>query len=377
MGSHTKGEVADRVARLCTAGLERGSLQQEVMTTLRRALPCDAWCIGTVDPATLMVTGSVGEGYPMEGTGRFFEIEYSEESANKFADLARRKPPAGTLVSATDGQIEDDPYWRDICQPAGLRDELRAALLVEDTCWGCLSFARAASGKDFTEDDVGYIAMLGPTIALGLRASLVVATELLADATFGPGLLTLDDELRTTATSPAGQRWLAELRESESEWMGPLPQSVYAVVNRLRNLEQLDRPLADLMPRVRVRLGSGQWLSVQASRLHGEVGERIAVILEPASQREIAPLIVSAYGLTRRESEVAGLILQGLSTKEIAASLVISPGTVNEHVKAIFAKTGVHSRRELVGRVYDQQYLPRLKAGNAISPNGWFRDTQG
>jgi DNA-binding CsgD family transcriptional regulator len=86
----------------------------------------------------------------------------------------------------------------------------------------------------------------------------------------------------------------------------------------------------------------------------------------------VAPLILSAYGLTAREGEVARLVLQGLPTRTIADGLVISPLTVQQHLKSIFTKTGVTSRRELTAKIFSEQYLPRIMTGAQPSARGWF-----
>ena len=52
----------------------------------------------------------------------------------------------------------------------------------------------------------------------------------------------------------------------------------------------------------------------------------------------------SSDSITPREQEVAGLIAQGLSNDEIAVRLVLTPGTVANHVAHILAKLGVRTR---------------------------------
>jgi DNA-binding CsgD family transcriptional regulator len=51
--------------------------------------------------------------------------------------------------------------------------------------------------------------------------------------------------------------------------------------------------------------------------------------------------------LTRREREVAGLAAAGASSREIAARLVLSVRTVDNHLQNVYGKLGVTSRDEL------------------------------
>jgi DNA-binding CsgD family transcriptional regulator len=87
----------------------------------------------------------------------------------------------------------------------------------------------------------------------------------------------------------------------------------------------------------------------------------VAIIVEPAHPARIYPLLMSAYGLTERERDVTRLILQGSSTVQIAQELVVSAHTVQQHLKSIFEKTGVRSRRDLVAKIFFAHYEPRFR----------------
>jgi DNA-binding CsgD family transcriptional regulator len=106
----------------------------------------------------------------------------------------------------------------------------------------------------------------------------------------------------------------------------------------------------------RVRTSAGQWLNLHASRLQGPPGEqRITVVIKHADATTTVPLLLSAYGLSPREADVAKLVLRGTSTRAISNALHISQHTVQDHLKAVFDKVGVHSRRELIGQLLRPQ----------------------
>ncbi|HEX4847380.1 MAG TPA: response regulator transcription factor [Novosphingobium sp.] len=63
------------------------------------------------------------------------------------------------------------------------------------------------------------------------------------------------------------------------------------------------------------------------------------------SEREVRPAEVLA-ALTGREREVLDLVAEGLTNKEIARRLAVSPATVKAHVERIIAKLGVTDRTQ-------------------------------
>ena len=63
----------------------------------------------------------------------------------------------------------------------------------------------------------------------------------------------------------------------------------------------------------------------------------------------------AAAGLTKREWEIAGLVAQGMSNREIAAALVISQRTAEGHVEHIFTKLGFNSRSQVAVWIAEQR----------------------
>ena len=356
--------------RLCHAGLDSRTLRIEIIKRLRIVIPVDLSFFTTADPATLLFTGAVLDDLLMRTTSEFIDNEFLQSDVNKFAWMARNNTPVMSLVQATHGELESSQRYREILAPHALGDELRAVLSSGTVCWGFMCLHRAHSSPNFTLTEAAYLARLTPHFAEGLRAALLFESTTAARLPDEPGLLLLAEDLSVVAITPAAERWLAEIAEADSPGKQAVPNAVSAVVGRLQALEQEQDVQLDLVPRLRLRTASGHWLVLHASRL--SVHGHIAVIFEVARPAEIAPLIMQAYDLSKREGETMQLVARGLSTVEISEAFHISPNTVQDHLKAIFEKTGVRSRRELVGQLFAQQYQPHIEAGHALDTNGWF-----
>jgi DNA-binding CsgD family transcriptional regulator len=81
-------------------------------------------------------------------------------------------------------------------------------------------------------------------------------------------------------------------------------------------------------------------------------GSLVVLVLERYSSRTAALSQLSQeFDLTVREQETVQLLLQGLTSKEIAARMDISPNTVKAFLRLVMVKMGVSTRSGIVGRI--------------------------
>jgi non-specific serine/threonine protein kinase len=85
------------------------------------------------------------------------------------------------------------------------------------------------------------------------------------------------------------------------------------------------------------------------------VAEALTVQPPPAGKQSVR--------LTRREQQVAHLIAEGLTNRQIAATLGIAERTADTHVARLLAKLGVASRAEVASRVDDRLAMPSPHPG--------------
>lgn len=346
VGTKVSAVTAERdLIRHCHSGLDVEGLHRQVLRSLRRLMPVDAAFFAVADPGTLLFTGAYAEEPLAASTMRFIDNEYGADDVNKFTSLAQSTSHVASLDAATRLHRHASDRYTEIMSPIGLGDELRAALVARSECWGYLCLHRTDDPLGFTANEAALVARIGPHIAHGLRQAVLLHPAAAEDVP-RPGVVVLDDDLDLVAATPDALDLLPLIGTTGC---GPLPVAVYSVAAALRSIE---RGAADpaTLPSVRLRARTGRWLDLHASRLRGPPGQdRITVVLEPARPQATTPILLSAYGLTPRETEVARLVLRGQPTRAISGTLHISAHTVQDHLKSIFDKTGVRSRRELVG----------------------------
>ena len=94
------------------------------------------------------------------------------------------------------------------------------------------------------------------------------------------------------------------------------------------------------------------------ARTNGSSHPCIAVLLERDPSGSIPLSEVSQqFGLTRRERDALEHLLQGLSSKEIADRMNVSPNTVKAFLRLVMIKMGVSSRSAIMAKIITTQII--------------------
>ena len=369
--------TAQRVLRdvdvVSRAGLDLETFLDESLSSINRAVPHVGACVATVDPATLLLTGTLKFGDLHGQDDHDHEwglLEFGGQESTAFLELAHRAVPAVAVRHSDPGSIRLNEF---MAPHYNYTDELRIVMRDRGQVWGAVALFRGPDSPAFAAEDVELLASLSDTMSVGMRLGLLSRLgdppEVIA---CGPAVVIVGHDDQITSMSAGAETRLSELKyaEHQTEATGIISALVGSARRFARG--EVAHP-----PRTRVRSRSGMWLVLHASPMAARTGEPVGdvvITIDEARPPEIVPLVVAAFNLTDRERAVTERVLQGLDTKEIAASLHLSAYTVQDHLKSVFEKASVRSRRELIARIYFDQYVPRM--GTDVGPTGWFAATE-
>ena len=372
----TLERVRRDVEVVARAGLDTATFVAEAEASLRRAVPHVATCVAIVDPATRLLTGTFKFGDLYQDDERDHQwalMEYGGDDPTSFVALADRADAACAVWEETGGDISRSPRLREFIRPTyGYGDELRMVARQGTRSWGGMALFRGADDAPFTPAEVAFVGSLSECFAAGLRSGLLARLGAAindAGPSHGPGVVIIGADDTPIQVSMGAEALLAELASERN-----MADCTGVIGGLVASARRYAAGTVDLLPRARARMPSGRWLVLHASPLSNAAGPTgdVVVTIEEARPPEIVPLVVAAFELTARERDVTQLVLQGVDTKEIAASLHMSRYTVQDHLKSVFDKADVRSRRELISRIYFDQYVPRM--GGELAPSGWFAD---
>ena len=350
MNSRLRKSIRHDIRCLCSSPVSVSDFMRDVGALLSRAVPCDRWYMHAVEPSTLFAS------FGQQSASRcvpdyWWEVakrEFLDPDINTFSQLAGSADHAGALQLATGGVPRASTRFGNFVRREGACDELRATFVDNGLCWGIATFLRGGRVV-FSSSEVRFVADLSRHVGDALRR-IAWLNALPAARRFDPCLVVLDGNDRIEEATAGAAAWLDELKiygALERE----LPLVVTIIAHRSRSSRGRPPSTSELR---RIRTVGGNLVSVRGVSLgtQGSVSGRVAVLIQPTSADDVAEFLLAVHRLTARECEIARLLAGGRDSKDVAHVLRMSTHTVRGHIDTLLAKVGVHTRGELVAKLF-------------------------
>jgi DNA-binding CsgD family transcriptional regulator len=346
VGSARHG-VLDRVRRIGAAGADARTLRLALLPELRAAVDFDAYAWVLTDPETEVGCAPLADVPSLAELPRLIRLRYLT-AVNRWTELA--EPAAASLAEMTHGELSRSLLWRELLCRYDVRDVCSVVFRDRYGCWAFLELWRTGS-RAFEAAELAFLQEItGPvTAALRRCQAGTFRSGTPAGRRSGPLVLLLAPDLEVVRQTPGTGEALRLLVPRDDD-APPVPAGAFNVAAQLLAVEA---GIDEHPPWARVHLAAGRWLTLRAARLQGPgpAGSAdIAVSIEESDAGERLSLFARACGLSEREAELLGHLAAGADTAATARRMFLSPHTVQDHLKSVFAKTGTHSRRALLAR---------------------------
>lgn len=329
------------------ADADSRALRGRLLDALRDRVSFDAHVWVLTDPAT-----AVGVA-PLARVPDALMVRLPDLIRTKYLTPVNRWTRLGDSVASLHAVPgSDDPAaraWRDLLGRNGVGDVASLAFSDRQGCWAFLDLWRIRGAPPFSVADLAVLAEVRAPITAALRRCQAAAFAIRPAPPEHPGpvVLLLSPALTVLGQTPATPAYLSALLPTPAA-AAPIPAAAYNVAAQLLAVEA---GVDSAPPWARVHVPGGSWLTLRADRIiQGPEQGAIAVSIERTGPAERVDLFARVHGLTDREREVIDRLCAGSDTRRVAAEMFLSAHTVQDHLKAIFAKTAVNSRRELLAR---------------------------
>lgn len=307
---------------------------------IRPMLPHDGYALFGLDP----ITGTVAFAATRHtyGTQAGYELSLNHVAGldpNPFAALINGPRPIG--IFGTDAPCNEfSARQHEIMAAEGVGSDLSVALTLDGRAWGGMAFVRERRRAPFSLADALCAERLRIPLAAAVKRFVTGQRLAPAHPELAPAVLIVGSDNSIEAMTSTGRTWItgfapdhARLRENQ------LTGHLLSVVAAAR------RAGSEALSRIPTPHG---WITLQAQALDGGEPGRLALTIQSAATDLLLPAVIAWYGITSRERAVLDHIMHGEPVKQIARRLNLSQHTVNDHLKAIYRKTGVTGKEELV-----------------------------
>ncbi len=337
------------VERMCDTVGDARALRLGLVREIRQVVPVDAYAWLLTDPETSVGTAPLAEVPCLSELPQLIRLRYLS-TVSRWTHLSGVRTFHVPTVAADASTTART--WTDLLAGYGISDVCTAVFTDRYGTWGWLDLWRSPGLGSFTSEEIAFLTAVSAPVTSALRrcqAATFVVRRPGGERAPGPVVLVLSPDLDVLRYTPHSGEYLAILLPPE-RGEPPVPASAYNVAAQLLAVEAgVDQHPA----MARVHLREGHWVTMRAARLGDATasGEPdIAVTIEDASPAERVAVFARSFGFSPRETELVRHLVEGLDTRELADRMSVSEHTVQDYLKAIFAKTSEHHRRAVVSR---------------------------
>jgi DNA-binding CsgD family transcriptional regulator len=347
--------LADNDLKRLQVFLEETSVACDLSSFVDRMLPAideligsDIVCHAEVDPLrgklvsqTVFAGGDVPDN-PAYIQGAFEQLMLTSPIF-QYWTVSRELSALRTSQFLSLREWHDMPLYQEVYKQWRTEDSLAIPLPAPPGRMACFCIERS---RVFDNREQLLMDLVRPHLAYAYRNAEALSLLSEAGAESGAHGILLDAKRNILQASNTALDLLASCFPDEALAPSGLPESLDGWVQR--RLERFHAEMPELDAPLLTRSDSGRQVSIRLLRAPS-TGAQALLILRESSDGDAGRL--GAFGLSAREKEVLSEAIRGLSSREIAESLVISRRTVEKHLESIYNKLGVDSRAAAVARV--------------------------
>ncbi|MGH9110337.1 MAG: LuxR C-terminal-related transcriptional regulator [Acidimicrobiales bacterium] len=314
-----------------------------------RVIPSGGFGLYRIDPDSARMLDVKAE-VKVDFLGEYEEYGRRDDPVLNFV-VAQRRPVDSTRAT-------DRTTWRQCgaCSAIGIggyHHSLEAPIIVSGALYGTINFAREAASPAFDQVDLVSARIVADHLGLATERALRFeqcgerssTLEHVLDR-IPQALVVTDLDGRVIFKNRSARS--ARLPTSEEGASGPIANAIADAIAdameefRVRRRRTFTRCVVD--PATRRRS------VVKSLRLSSRDGAAMTLVYQCPDGSAVR---LPAWDvLSKREQQIADLVSQGLTNKQIAKRAFVSENTVKQHLKRVFVKTDVRNRAELMQRIW-------------------------
>lgn len=340
----TAEQVRRAVSDCCASDLGNRQFRAAVLEAIRPLLAFDAYVWVLTDPVSSVGVSPLAyiPDLDMRLLPRIIRAKYTT-SLNRWTTL-----PVDGCARLSNGELARSGLWCTASREVPVTDIISAVFRDRFGCWGFLDLYRY-HGPTFSDDDEVFLRSLLGELTNAQRRGVARLFHQGGHPSVEhePAVVLFDDELAAVSQTVTAQQRFRRLLPTNPQ-DSPVPA---AAMNVAAQLLAQEAAVDEAPARARVHSHDGLWVTLYAGRLHhagSGMPASIAVSVDPIGTADRMEVFTHSHGFTPRETDVIVRLAGGGPTRVAARQLGLSEYTLQDHLKAMFAKTATASRAELI-----------------------------